>query len=66
MTAGDARDLHGAHEDERSRVGRERRAVQRAIADERVLAANRLDALLPYSAAPADMVEDVDFRGCYE
>lgn len=58
-------EVHGIHHDEAIRARREKRATDRAIADERLLAGRRLDALLPYSLAPVDMLEDTDFPGCF-
>jgi hypothetical protein len=67
MNADESRGIHGAHEDERNRSGREKRATAQAIADERLLAGRRLDALLPYSLGTVDALEDdTGFApGCY-
>jgi hypothetical protein len=58
----DNRDLHGEHEDERNRAGREKRATARAIADERLLSGRRLDALLAFDPSIASV--ESDFPGC--
>jgi hypothetical protein len=56
------RDTHEAHEDERNRDRREKRATTRAIADERLLTGRRLDALLAYDPSVAPV--ESDFPGC--